>query len=496
MIYKPVPMKPYKLITTVLIGLFIVFSSDLILAQNSQTLYYMNRIPQSNQMNPAIQPKCNFFLGLPAVSSLQIGVGNNRYGLTDVIMKHPTNDSLITFLHPDAEFNQSDFLNKLGENNFFFQDFQTDLLSFGFRLNTWYFSFNLSEKLSMSLNYPEDLMDFALNGNKNFIYETTDFSQLGVNANFYREYGIGVAKEITSNLSVGIRAKVLFGHANISNSTNNVLGFYSSRDSIYINANAVVNTSSPLIATTNADGDFDGFEVPAYLENSETDSLIDLALQHQNMGFGIDLGVYYQPIDKVALSLSLIDLGYIKWDKDVTNLELKGDYSFKGVDVSDEFGAEESESDPFEEVLDSLENSFTVSNQSNSYTTALGTKIYVGASYFVSPKFDVSFLSRSYIYNNYLNQAFTFSANVRPVNGISASLSYSIMNGSYNNIGFGLVLGGAPLQLYIISDNASAALWGHKTTSANFRFGLNIAFGCRQRAKNQDKPLLKSSFGI
>lgn len=496
MIFKPVLMKPNKLIIIILINLFFIFNSDLILAQNSQTLYYMNRIPQSNHMNPAIQPKCNFFLGLPAVSSLQIGAGNNRYGLNDVIMKHPTNDSLITFLHPDADFNKTDFLDKLGENNFFFQDFQTDLLSFGFRVNTWYFSFNLSEKLALSLNYPKDLMNFALNGNKNFIYETADFSSLGINASFYREYGIGIAKEISPDLSIGIRGKVLFGHANVSNSSDNLLGFYSSRDSIYINADAVINTSSPLIATTNTDGDFDGFEVPAYIENSQSDSLIDLALLHQNMGWGIDIGIYYKPIDKVALSLSLIDLGYIKWDKDVTNLELNGSYSFKGIDLSNEIGSDESEEDPFEEVLDSLENSFTVSNQSNSYTTTLGTKIYFGASYFVSPKFDVSFLSRSYIYNNYLNQAFTFSANVRPINGISASLSYSIMNGTYNNIGFGLVLGGAPLQLYIISDNASAALWGHKTTSINLRFGLNIAFGCKQKIKNKDKPLLKSGFEI
>ena len=63
-------------------------------------------------------------------------------------------------------------------------------------------------------------------------------------------------------------------------------------------------------------------------------------------------------------------------------------------------------------------------------------------------------------------------------------------------IGFGLVFGGAPLQLYIISDNVSSALWGHKTTSANFRFGLNIAIGSEHKAKNKTKdiPLLKSIF--
>ena len=474
----------------------VIFISGYTTAQDNQTLYYMNRVPQSTFMNPALQPKCNFFLGLPVVSSLQIDAGNNRLSLTDIIMKHPTEDSLITFLHPDAEFNTSDFLSKINENNFFYEDFRTDLLSFGFRVNTWYFSFNLSEKFSTSINYPKDLLVFALEGNQSFINKSADFSHLGINSTFYREYGLGISKEINQNLSVGIRGKVLFGHANVSsNYSDNQISMYSSRDSIYINADAIVNTSSPLIATTNSDGDFDGFDIPGYIDNSDTDSLIDLAVAHNNMGLGIDFGINYKLIDRFSVSLSVIDLGYIKWEaKDVTSLELKGNYAFKGVDVSNEIGANDSESDPFDEMIDSLENSFTISNTAKSYTTTLGTKIYIGANYAVSKKFDVGFLSRSYFYNTKLNQAFTFSANVRPINGISASLSYSIMNGSYNNVGFGLVLGGAPLQIYIISDNASAALWGHKTTSFNFRFGLNVAFGCRQKTKSKDTPLLKSVF--
>ncbi len=478
---------------SILIG---ILFSGYVNAQDSQTLYHMDRVPQSTFMNPAMQPKCNVFVGLPVISSLQIEAGNNRLALTDVIMQHPTNDSLITFLHPDAEFDKNDFLSNIKENNFFYKDFRTDLLSFGFRVNTFYFSFNLSEKFNTTINYPKDLMELALYGNEPFINTNADLSYLGVNASFYREYGLGVSKEINDMISVGIRAKVLFGHANVSSTyEDNKLNMYSSSDSLYLDADAVVYTSSPLIATTNSDGDFDGFEIPGYIEDSETDSLLDLAFAHKNLGLGIDFGVHIKPIERLSLSLSVIDLGYIKWDvEDVTKLELKGSYAFKGVDLSDEVGESDSDSEPFDDMLDSLENSFTISNTAESYRTTLGTKIYVGANFAVSKKFDVGFLSRSYYFNNNLNQAFTFSANVRPVNGISASLSYSVMNGAYNNVGFGLVLGGAPLQLYIITDNASAALWGHKTTSVNFRFGLNVAIGCKQKIKKKDTPLLKSVF--
>ncbi|MDA3953679.1 MAG: DUF5723 family protein [Bacteroidales bacterium] len=486
-------MKLRKNYIILILIFFYTIISKSVSAQDPQTLYYMNKIPQSTIMNPALQPSYSFFLGLPVVSSIQIEAGNNQLALTDVIMKHPSNDSLVTFLHPDAEFNTSDFLSKLDDNNFFYEDFRTDLLSFGFRVNTWYFSVNISEKLTASINYPKDLLVLALDGNRSFINQNADLSYLGLNSTFYREYGLGISKKINDNLSFGIRAKVLFGHANISSDFNdNDLTMYSSRDSLYINANAVVRTSSPLIATTNDDGDFNGFTIPSFIEN--TDSLIDYALSHSNMGLGIDFGINYKPIDKLSISLSVIDLGYIKWDaKDVTTLELTGSYSFKGFDVSDEIGSSDSDVSPFETMSDSLMNSFTVSNTAESYKTSLGSKIYIGANFAVSKNFDLGFLSRSYYYNSNLNQAFTFSANAH-LRGLSTSISYSIMNGSYNNIGFGLVLGGAPLQIYIISDNASAALWGHKTTSANFRFGLNIALGSGHKTKFKDKPLLKSVF--
>ncbi|PLX10235.1 MAG: hypothetical protein C0597_17160 [Marinilabiliales bacterium] len=465
-------------------------------AQAPQTFYYMNDVPQSTLMNPAIQPRCNFHFGLPVVSSFQIRQGNNQLALSDIIMKNPNNDSLITFLHPDADFNKADFLSKLDKNNYFYEDFRTNLLSFGFRVNTWYFAFNLSEKITTTINYPKDLLVLALEGNQGFINQSADLSYLGINSTFYREYGLLVSKEINSNLSVGVKAKVLFGHTNISSDYDvNELNLYTSRDSIYVNADLKVNTSSPLIPSTDIDGYFESFEIPSYIDNSETDSLIDWALEHKNMGLAIDAGIYYKPIDKLSLSASIIDFGYINWNTDeVTTLTVQGEYAFKGIDVSDEIGNSDSNTDQFDDLLDSLENSFKATNSSSSYRTYLGAKIYIGANYEVSKKFNVGFLSRSYIRNSNLAQAYTFSANAKAFNGLMASVSYSIMNGSYNNIGFGLVLGGAPLQIYLVSDNISAALWGHKTTSFNFRFGLNVAFGCRQKSKMKDTPLLKSVF--
>jgi len=39
------------------------------------------------------------------------------------------------------------------------------------------------------------------------------------------------------------------------------------------------------------------------------------------MGLGMDIGATYDLTDRIVLSASLTDLGFIRWNKDVTNLK-------------------------------------------------------------------------------------------------------------------------------------------------------------------------------
>ena len=69
--------------------------------QESNTIYFMNGVPQSYMVNPATQPRCNAFLGLPSSSPLQFHIENSGFSFGDVVF--PMGDSLITFLHRNAD---------------------------------------------------------------------------------------------------------------------------------------------------------------------------------------------------------------------------------------------------------------------------------------------------------------------------------------------------------------------------------------------------------
>ena len=173
--------KSYKLFAVLIFISIIPISSA---AQEINTLYYMDRIPQMSLMNPGRQPVCNFYLNLPGISDVNMNLGNNSLSYNDVIMESPVNDSLITFLHPDA--NIDDFLNTLKPKNSFFTQFSTTLIGFGFRAGESYFSFHARGKSDLRFSYPRDIMTFITKGNKKGGH--TDLSNFNLYSNQYLEF--------------------------------------------------------------------------------------------------------------------------------------------------------------------------------------------------------------------------------------------------------------------------------------------------------------------
>ena len=121
-------MKRIKLITLILIIAF----AGLKLSAQVNTMYYMTGVPQSYYLNPATQPGCDLFIGLPIVSSEYLNLYNSTLNFNDIIWTNSSTGELIQPLHPDA--NIDDFINKFEDENFIRGDWSAILLSFGFRV--------------------------------------------------------------------------------------------------------------------------------------------------------------------------------------------------------------------------------------------------------------------------------------------------------------------------------------------------------------------------
>jgi hypothetical protein len=130
----------------------------------------------------------------------------------------------------------------------------------------------------------------------------------------------------------------------------------------------------------------------------------------------------------------------------------------------------------------------------------LPVKLYVGGSYQIIDQIGIGILSRTEYYKKRLREQLTLSANFSPLKFLSFSLSYTIMNNTYNNFGFGFSSRLGPFNLYMISDNiplayaveqSSQMIIPYRAKVLNLRIGLNLAFGCGKVRKDlRDLPLI------
>lgn len=453
-------------------------------SQISQTLFFMDRLPQSSLLNPAYQHAHSFHIGLSAISSFNVNAKTSFVSFNDMFFKHSGQDSLISFLHPDAD--TDDFISKLRKRNIVSTDLHLNLLSFGIRVDRHFFSFNISERASLRATLPGDLLLTALRGNEQFVGKTADFSDIGADLNYFREFAAGYSFSVDEKLNVGGRAKLLFGKANISFSDTDITLYTDPENyNMRLKSDITMNFSMPVTLIKDQDGNIS--DVSPHFDQDDYNPL-DFVFNTGNAGFAVDLGATYRIIEPVTLYASITDLGFISWKSDVYNFSVDGEYEFDGIDLSSAFDYAD-DSDPAGNLMDSLSNIFGISDSRNGYRRGLPARLFLGGSYDLHPLVSVGLLSRSEIYQGRLEQAVTLSANSNIGRWLSASVSYSMMNNSYNNFGMGISLRGGGFQFYVISDNLASSFMPGRTRSANIWFGLNLVFGHRKSKYSEASEL-------
>jgi hypothetical protein len=461
-------------------------------AQNSQVMYYMN-LPQNHLLNPALRPSNSFYFGIPVLGGVNVNINNNFVNLSDIFIPGKA-DSIISFLHPD--YNVDDFLKKLKKRNFLAPEVNIQLFGLGFNAGEdLYIFLDVNERVDANIVVPGDLLKLAFKGNQDFLGKTIDLSTLDAELKYYREFGLGFSKNFGNNLRIGAKAKILFGIASFS-LDNRSLGLTVNNDFTHtINADLSANFSGPVTIHMDANNRPDKISIDESIIKST-----GFFLNSSNMGLGIDFGAVYKISDKIQVSASIIDLGYIKWKSDITNLKAESQFLFSGFNIKDVVDGTKTFDDLANEMLDSLKNSITITDTNTPFKTFLPTGISIGGSFNLTKSIALGILSHSVIAGKQFRQAVTMSANVNLGNAFSTSLCYTAENHRYDNLGAGLAFRTGIVQFYliadkipvywnkIITDNSSIPLPARWNT-INLRLGLNLVIGNKIKKKN-DKPML------
>jgi hypothetical protein len=435
-----------------LIILNILFLSVAAQAQEDLTLYNMDVINQSNQINPSLMPENGGYIGIPILSSTDIRFTNSGFTWRDLHYTRP--DDSVTIDIDNA-------VNKLPEKNYISFAARATIMSGGFKIRNNYFSLNITERAMFNFTFPKELFQLLLQGNGAFIGQEIDLRSMAFDATHYREYGIGWTRALNKKLTIGGRLKYLYGMENFSSAKSN-LSFYTAPDDyrLELTSGYTINTS-----TTGNDSTGNGGNYMFGLKNT---------------GFAVDLGFTYFYSDRWKFNASIIDLGSISWKSNVKNLvTANGSYSFDGIDIN-QFLSDSASST--ENLTDSLSDSFKPTNNSDAYTTKLPTEIYLNSGYKLDQKMFVSGLIHATVFRNTVQPSVTFALNRRLTNHFSASISYSMINHHANNVGAGLAVNVGAFQFFLLSDNWIGTINPLSNNTLNAHFGFNLIFG-RQKVK-------------
>ncbi len=446
------------------------------------TLYFMDRIPQTKYVNPAIMPACKWYIGFPGISNLQFKASNNGFTYNDLIHKGTgvRKDSLIIDIN--------NLLDKIYDKNFFQADLNEEILSFGFLLKEdYYFNFFIANRTTARISYPKEMLDFIVKGNGNeYLGKTASFEGLGLDVMNYNEYGFGYSQQVLENLSVGATIKILQGVTNVYTEKADITITTDSVDwKIDNQSNTIINVSAPMTVGLDTAGyvDFNSIEFKS------NDYVKDFVL-NKNFGVSLDFGAVYKFSERITLSASITDIGFINWKTNPHNFKSNAGYQYLGFDLTD---YDEEVGIDFESMYDSLFSLTNTKHSTDAYTTWLNPRVFLGGYYNFDDNFYFGALSQIRFFEKSVHPSLSLSANARFWKLWNASLSYSMMDRNYTNIGLGIAMRLTPFQLYLITDNVTCFFIPHKTTNVNLKFGINLTFGCKEATKmSTDTPSIES----
>ncbi len=427
------------------------------LAQSSLSMYSMPNHAASLSLNPAWVPQDKLIIGLPFVSEGYFQSRSNEFVLSSLL--EPNADSASLDLTP------LNILDDITDKNFQNLHLSWQWISVGIRLGEKSFlTFSIRERLNFRSYLSPDLIRLAGEGNAPFKNASADLAT-SIHFDWYREYGLKIARQINEKLNVGAQVNVIDGISNIHTEKNSyAASFEGDYNDFSLNGSALFQTAGMSTITRN-----DSFRL-----------FSTTPLRGTGSGFGVDLGIDYSVTEDFRLSASLINLGRISWKQDVKQIETStDDYSFTGFDILDlaDQGVGVSTEDPFVLINDSLKSILNLQDtQSSSYSTNTAFSIYLSGSYRVNERVSIN---GTYVVESGYDRtilALNLALPIRVNDDFQINPSYTISNGAFFNIGFAASYRIKMLQLYLATDNIPGMFVPQDTKLGHAQAGAYLTF--------------------
>ncbi|MFK5973258.1 MAG: DUF5723 family protein [Flavobacteriaceae bacterium] len=450
--------------------------------QNKQLLYDFIEIPQSLMINPGANVDFKWYSGIPMLSGISFQGGSSGISVNDIFAADglDINDKI-----------RARAINGMSIRDELSGTYQIELLNGGYRgknVNEFY-SFGIYHEGNAIGYWPKDYAILAIDGNANRLNEQFDLGHLKTRGEMVNVFHFGLNKRIDNKLTVGISAKLY----------SSILDFNSTRNKGYFVTTEGQNNI--LASTISADMQWrtSGVnEIKAANKNGTlTQTIIKRGFFGGSLGLGFDLGMTYDLNKHTAVTVSLLDVGFIYQTNDVENNTLNGSATVEGVEIILPDAFSDPNEDFWQDLVDEVETALPFENNTKSYIAFRPTKLNASIRYGFGEQLEnredchcgpsAAENNRRARYTNSVGgqlyminrprgpqTALTAFYQRRFGNLMAVKTTYTVDKFSAANLGLGVSLQLGPVNIYLMGDNLLAYQNIAATHYASFQLGLNI----------------------
>ncbi len=460
-------------------------------SQNKQLLYDFNEVPQSLLLNPGIATSYKWYMGFPIFSGIYVQAAISGVTVNDL------------FAIDGVDFNtkfREKIVYGLTDKDELSGTYQIDLISAGYRSKkneNIFYSFGAYNEGDMIGYFFKDYALLAFEGNTNNIDKVFDLSDLKTRGDLLNVYHFGINNKASDKLSFGFRGKIYASFVNFGSTKNNGYFLTTQGQNNTLRSTLVADIQ---IRTSGILELKDVIDDPT-LNRSRgiSNILLNRALLGGNLGLGFDLGFTYSLNEQTSITGSLLDLGFVYHNKDVSTYSLKGIANTEGLEVILPDDLANSGEDLWLNLVEGLENLVPYVQSDDDYIAFRPTKLNasvrrdfgeVVASR--SPCNCTSKVGRGRSRNAFKNSmgvhlyainrprgpqtALTAFYQYRFGNSASVKTTYTIDKFSYGNLGIGGSIQWGPMNIYFTADNLLSYRNIANSHYVSLQFGINSIF--------------------
>ena len=422
------------------------------------------------RLNP-YQMKANPATDLPYQSVMSLVIGNIGLDVQNTTLRY---DNLFEF---DAQGRPSvisltKMSNSLKENNFLGFHANIDLFTLYKRLKKGLITINYGVKANGFARYNDVLFKLLANGNGAFVGEDNPAKvEIDVNAMACHELAVGYQINVNEQLSLGGRAKLLFGVADVKTDV----------------FSATLITDADSYALRMKENIAMRMAMPNAVYVDETGSLkgngpFSVGELFRNPGFGLDLAAEYRFDERFSAVAAIHDLGFIHWGKnnialtgqvnDAGQFYDNGDFLYNGLDI-DQLQLIVSDDAYRERFLDTLHQYFQLEfTSAESYNTSLNTNLLLRGNYDVDPHNRFSAQVQGCFLGGGFRPAITLAYCGSFYHNLNVCATYTMMPHSYDNVGLGVSAMIETCNIYLTTNNLIGLFRPMNTSRFNAQVGI------------------------